>query len=249
MFIQRNGLQTFLIVLGFVLLLVPLTPWKEAQGNCESLVLLRQFEIPNSGDQYVTSLAKAGICSNISLSSISIRTVNEPHIYGTIALQCGAFDQALDYLGEALVQCTNSQGNGSCALERTLLGHAYAETGHMEDALALWRSVSEAIFYLLGHSESELVSGNAQAAERFARRAISLDPHTSWKKADFDWVNVYSALGNALAAQGRWDEAFSAYQSALADSATPTPYLAAPDIALMHLEKPETALSILEAAQ
>jgi len=52
-----------------------------------------------------------------------------------------------------------------------------------------------------------------------------------------------------MAAQGRWDEAFSAYQSALPDSATPTPYLTAADIALMQLKKPEAALSILEAAQ
>lgn len=235
---QKEGLRLLrIVIMGLVLISAFSSLLGAAQENSEALVLLRQLRIANATNLCGTS------------SSISSRKVQVLRAYGTMALQCGAFDQALNYLEEALLRCINSQRNGGCALERTLLGHAYAESGSMDDALEQWRNAPGAVFYLLGHSASKLTSGNAQVAERFARWAVSLDPHTSWKTANFDWVNAYSALGNALAAQGRWEEAFSAYQSGLADSVTPTPYLAAADIAQIRLKKPEVALPILEMAQ
>ncbi len=98
-----------------------------------------------------------------------------------------------------------SAGRQDLALLRQAL-----QQGRRDDALALCRRLqgplaAVAEFHSL-HGFALLASGQAEAAEKALRRALTLQPRAP---------DVLHTLGHALRLQGRWEEALAAWQAAL----------------------------------
>jgi len=160
---------------------------------------------------------------------------NQPvalHLLGTINLQLGKIDEAVELISKSLIilpEYTDALSNLGLALHKQ--GHLVDAVSSFEKAITLKPDFAEA------HCNKGVVLGDlgrADEAKLCFLKAISLKP---------DYIQALFNLGNTLKNQGRFEEAVNSYHKAIAINPNYAEAYVNLGMTLHGLERPDEAMA------